>query len=239
LVENNFKKNSIDHSNSIKKSNELSIAELNFGLNLNQTQLLAFAIFSTQQDGKTTFRKHEFQKKFNIEQYRTEDAYKDSEKILDLKASVKDFELDYFSFTNIFSDMIYKEGKFIFEWNPKILEHILDLKNKYVLTDLRIASKFRSNYSWTLYEYLKAHYGRWYKYLTKEELFKLFGVSDVKSYQKAITNFKSRVLDIAINEINKYTELSVWYDQEKRGKNIVGFTLQWSAEKRKNAATKK
>lgn len=35
---------------------------MNEGLTLNQMQLFAYAIFSTQIDGKTEFRKHEFEK---------------------------------------------------------------------------------------------------------------------------------------------------------------------------------
>src|SRR5699024_11366411 len=107
--------------NGVKKSNEISMAEMNYGLDLNQKQLLAFAIYSTQQDGKTEFRKHEFQKKFGIEQYRTEDAYKDSKTIMDLKVSLKDLENDEFEFWNVYMSMKYKKGKFTFEWNPKII----------------------------------------------------------------------------------------------------------------------
>jgi len=105
----------VDYFNTIKKSNELSMAELNYGLALNQIQLFTFAIFSTQQNGKTEFRKHEFQEKFGINQYRTEDAYADTEKIMGLKVSVKDLEQDYFKFTNVFAEMTYHKGNFKFE----------------------------------------------------------------------------------------------------------------------------
>ena len=70
----NEKKQIINYENSIKKSNEFSMAKLNQGLTLNQMQLLAFAIYSTQQNAKTEFRKVAFEKKFGINEYRTEDA---------------------------------------------------------------------------------------------------------------------------------------------------------------------
>src|SRR5690625_2997205 len=184
LKNKTINKHTINHSNVIKKSNELSMAELNYGLTLNQMQLLAYAIYSTQQDGKTEFRKHEFQEKFQIKQYRTEDAYKDSEKIMDLKVSVKDLERDYFKFTSVFMEMVYNKGHFKFEWNPKMTPHILELKERYIITDLKVASNFKSGFTWRLYEYLKALYGYWHKELSKEELMKLFAVEDVKSYQK-------------------------------------------------------
>lgn len=239
MVRENENKYVIDYSNAIKKSNDLSMAELNYGLTLNQMQLLAFAIYCTQQNGKTEFKKHEFQKKFEIKQYRTEDAYIDSEKIMDLKALVKDFKQNYFKFTNIFIEMIYNKGHFRFEWNPKITPHILELKQRYVITDLKVTSHFKSGFSWRLYDYLKAHYGYWHKESLKEELMKLFGVEDVKSYQKGTAHFKRRVLDVAIDEINEYTELKVWYTEKRVGNKITGFVLYWSTGKKVSAATEK
>lgn len=89
-----------------------------------------------------------------------------------------------------------------FEWNPKITPHILELKQRYVITDLKVTSHFKSGFSWRLYDYLKAHYGYWHKESSKEGLMKLFGVENVKSYQKGTAHFKRRVLDVAIKEIN-------------------------------------
>src|SRR5699024_9375908 len=92
----NSKRLSIDYENRIKKSNEISMAKLNQGLTLNQMQLLAYAIYSTQQDGKTEFRKYELQNKFSIEKYQTRHAKEDSQKLLGLQFSVEDLENDYF-----------------------------------------------------------------------------------------------------------------------------------------------
>jgi len=235
----NTKKQVINYQNSIKKSNELSMAELNYGLTLNQMQLFAFAIFSTQQNGKTEFKKHEFQKKFEIEQYRTDDAFEDSEKIMDLKVSVKEPEKDAFKFINVFMEMEYEKGNFKFEWNPSMITHILELKQRYVITDLEVASHFKSRFSWRLYDYLRAHFGYWHIEITKEELMKLFGVSEVLSYQKGTAHFKRRVLDVAIKEINQYTELEIWYTEQKVGNKIIGFVIQWSTGERVSAATEK
>ena len=57
-----------------------------------------------------------------------------------------------------------------------MIPHILELKEKYIITDLTITSQFKSGFSWTLYEYLKAHYGYWHKPISKEALMRLFGV---------------------------------------------------------------
>jgi len=42
---------------------------------------------------------------------------------------------------------------------------------------------------------------------------------------KTMSNFKSRVLDPAIKQINKYTDITVKYDQHKQGRVITGFTF--------------
>src|SRR5690625_5190357 len=235
----NVKRKTVDYSNTIKKSNEFSMAKLNQGLTLNQMQLLAFAIFSTQRNGETMFRKHEFQEKFEIGQYRTEHVYEDSQEISALQFSTQDFKNNKFSFTNVFNSIKYENGLFDFRWNKDMLPHILELKNKYVITDLTITSKFKSGFSWVLYDYLKAHYGYWNKKVTKDEMMKLFSVENKKSYQANTSRFKQSVLNVAVRELNKYTELEVWYTDEKVGNKITGFTLHWSTGKRVARVTDK
>jgi len=112
LVRRNIKKQIINYENSIKKSNELSMAKLNHGLTLNQMQLLAYAIYSTQQDGKTEFIKADFERKFNLARYKTEDAYEDSDKISALRFSTSNLEERTFRFTPVFSDLQYDNGTF-------------------------------------------------------------------------------------------------------------------------------
>lgn len=239
MVRHNEKKQVITYENTIRKSNELSMAKLNHGLTLNQMQLLAFAIFSTQQNGATEFCKADFEKKFNIEKYQTIHAKKDASKLSHLQFSVEDLENDYFEYWNFFRGIRYKEGLFTFKWTEEMVPHILELKEKYVSTDLSITAKFKSSFSWTLYDYLKAHYGYWHKPITKEELMKLFGVQEKKSYQSNASLLKQYVLDVAVAEINQYTELKVCYKEEKKGRSIVGFDLIWSNGKTVASATKK
>lgn len=218
----------VANADSIKKSNELSTAKMSQGLTLNQMQLLSYAIYSTQQDGSTTFIKADFERKFGLNEYRTEDAKKDSKRILSIQAGFEDLENDTFEYMNVFHKMKYEKGTFRFQWAPEITSHILDLKDKYVLTDLKITANFKSGFSWTLYDYLRGRYGSWYVSLSKEATIKLFGVEDKKSYQQNTSLFKKRVLDTAISEVNEFTELNVKYEDIKEGRSIVGFKLMWS-----------
>ena len=239
MVRKNLKAKLISHENSIKKSNELSMSKLNQGLTLNQMQLLAFSIFCTQQNGVTEFHKADFEKKFGIQKYKTEDARKDSDKVTSVKFGYWDPEKDYFDFWNVFRGMRYHAGVFHFTWTEEMIPHILELKDKYITTDLTIASKFKSSFSWTLYDFIRAHYGYWHKSISKEELMKLFGVQNTKTYLENTGRFRKTVLDVAIAEINKHTELEIRYNLEKEGRSIIGFDLIWSNGQKLTSATKK
>lgn len=227
MVRKNEKETLINYENSIFKSNEISMSKLNQGLSLNQMQLLAYAIYSTQQNGKTEFHKADFEKKFEID-YKTEHAKQDSRKLFGLEFSIEDLQNDYFEYWHVFASIKYQKGLFTFKWCEEFVPHILELKEKYITTDLTITSQFKSGFSWTLYDYLKAHYGYWHKTISKEGLMRLFGVEDKKTYKNNTGRFKTSVLDVAIAEINQYTELEVRYVEEKEGRSIVGFDLIWS-----------
>lgn len=228
----------INYENSIKKSNELSMAKLNSGLTLNQMQLLAYAIYATQQKNKTEFHKADFEKMFKLEKYQTKHAKEDVPKLSRLQFSVVDLEKNVVDYLNIFQRIRYDNGLFTFKWADDMVPHILGLE-KYNLVDLDVKSKFKSSFSWTLYDYLKAHYGYWHKPITKEALMKLFCVEDKKTYQNNTGDFKKTVLDVAIAEINDLTELEVRYTENKEGRSIVGFDLIWSNGPTSPSATKK
>lgn len=238
MVRRNSKNNVIDYKNTIQKSNELSMAKLNQGLKLNQMQLLAYAIYSTQQDGKTEFKKVDFERKFEIKKYQTIQAKEDSRKLLKLDFSIEDLENDFFEFWNVFQSIRYSDGFFTFKWTDDMIPHILELKT-FSLIDLTITSKFSSSFSWTLYEYLKGHFGNWYKEISKEGIMKLFNVEDRVTYQNNTNRLKNSVLDVAIEEINEYTELEVWYTEKKIGNKITSFVLHWSSGKNVKSATEK
>lgn len=217
----------IDKSNTIKKSNELSAGKMIGGLTLNQAQLFAFAILVTQKDGLAEFKKSDFEKQFDLEHYHTRDAREDARSLI--KLSIHTFyNYEDWSIRNVFSSISYRKGLFSFAWSEDFKPHILGLKERYTMIDLSIAGKFKSSFSWTLYEYLLAKYGYREIEISKDELMQLFSVDKVASYQKNTSMLKNRVLNVAINEINQHTELTVSYDDVKKGRAITGFSLNIS-----------
>ena len=178
------------------------------GLSLNQMRLLAFSMLKTQKDNQVYFSKAEFEKQFNIENYDPKDAYQDALELFKLIYESYDAIEKEITVIHVFNRMKYgykKDGQFTFEWHDEILPHILDLKERFVLIDLRVASQFKSSFTWILYEYAKGHYGKHYLEFTKAELMRLFNVHDVKSYQKNTSQFKSKVLDLSLIHISEPT----------------------------------
>lgn len=90
---------------------------------------------------------------------------------------------------------------------------------------LEQTAKMQSTYSVRLYELLV----QW-KSAKKTPLLQLdcfrqqLGVG-VDEYE-LMSNFKKRVLDLAVKEINEISDITVSYDQEKRGKRIIGFKFK-------------
>lgn len=229
----------VNKENSIKKSNEISKAKLFYGLTLNQMQLFSYAIYITQKNSDTAFRKVDFEKKFNIEKYQTRQAKHDSRQLMSLAIELKSEDTDSFKFRNVFNGIDYEKGKFTFEWSNYIKPHILELKNKFIETDLTITMHFRSSFSWTLYDLIKASYGRYYLEFAKEELMVVFSVDKVKSYKENTSLLKKNVLDIAVEEVNRYTEYRVHYEEIKKGRAIIGFKILFDKGATLKAATKK
>lgn len=62
-------------------------------------------------------------------------------------------------------------------------------------------------------------------YISYQELRTRFEIGS-KEYER-MSNFKSRVLEPALKQINDLTDIEVSYVQEKKGRSIVGFTFKY------------
>lgn len=104
---------------------------------------------------------------------------------------------------------------------------------------LEQTSKLTSVYAVRLYELLM----QW-KTTFKTPVFELntfrsqlgLGVNEYK----LMSDFKKRVLDLAVSQINEYTDITVSYEQHKKGRAITGFSFTFKQKKvEKPAKTKK
>ena len=53
---------------------------------------------------------------------------------------------------------------------------------------------------------------------------------------KAMNNFKAKVLDLAVSQINEHTDITVKYKQVKQGRTITGFTFTFKQKAKATTA---
>ena len=110
----------------------------------------------------------------------------------------------------------------------KLKPYLLALKERYTQYELQYILAMKSVYAIRLYEILQSKIigevprpkGADVK-LTVEEIREKLGIEDNK--YKQVGGIKSKVLDVAINEINRVSLYRVTYKDIKKGRFVVGF----------------
>ncbi|POZ09076.1 replication initiation protein [Acinetobacter baumannii] len=221
----------------IVKDNALINASYN--LELVEQRLILLAIIEARQNGKgintndhlivhaSTYIEH-----FNVEKH---SAY------MSLKEACKNLFARQFSYEEInpngsstqytsrwVSKIGYtkKEGTVHIIFAPDVVPLITRLEKHFTSYELEQVAQLQSKYATRLYEILIAwrSTGKVPEISLSEFRAKL-GVSD--SEYKIISNFKLRVLDVAVSQINKYTDITVTYEQHKKGRTIIGFSFRF------------
>ena len=109
-------------------------------------------------------------------------------------------------------------------FSPSIVPYITNLEKQFTSYDLEQVAELNSRYSVRLYEIVIAwkNNGKTNQ-ISIQDLRDRLGLLDDE--YTAIHNFKARVLQASINEINKKTVITLSYEQHKQGRKIVGFTF--------------
>lgn len=115
-------------------------------------------------------------------------------------------------------------------FSSDVIPMITRLETQYTEYELKQISSLQSEYAIRLYEQLI----RWRSVgkvpqMKLEELRNKLGVEPEK-YQQ-MNNFKAKVLDRAIKQINEHTDITATYIQHKQGKVITGFTFSFKQKK--------
>lgn len=111
-----------------------------------------------------------------------------------------------------------------------VIPLITRLDSCYTEFDLKQVSSLQSEYAIRLYELMMQwrRTGKVPKIELKDLRDKL-GV-EVDQY-KDMNNFKGRVLDHAVKQINEFTDITVKYEQHKTGRKVTGFTFTFRQKK--------
>ena len=120
---------------------------------------------------------------------------------------------------------------------PDVVPLITRLEKHFTSYQIQQVTQLTGKYAIRLYELLIAwrEVGKVPQIELSEFRVKL-GVEDDE--YKAMNHFKSRVLEPSIKQINEHTDITVKYDQHKRGRNITGFTFTFKYKLQVEKTTK-
>ncbi len=211
-------------------------------LTLIQRKLINYLIYVVQKNGYKDLYEtniHDLKKMCNISitdtLYLKNQFRKLSEISIEFNYLNKDKQETWQKMTFLASVEIFLgTGKIEFEFSKKLIERIIKPKMYSALNIVLIAG-LRSSYSVILYEFLRDYLSEIpskhsIPFLTINQLKELMGIN-INEY-KLFQNFKVRVLDVAIKEINEKADISCNYKLIKmsgKGQKITG--VQFYARK--------
>lgn len=130
---------------------------------------------------------------------------------------------------------MYKEGFLYIKLHNDLAPFLLNLYKDYTPLQLGIILSLKGTHTLTIYEWLK----KWVKIQKKtiplSELKEKLGVHEVKSYDN-FADFKKRILEPAIKEINEKSDLYFTYEPKKEKQKVTSliFTILLKNEIVKN-----
>ena len=123
------------------------------------------------------------------------------------------------------------EVKFMFA--NAIIPMLVELERNFTTYEITQVANLQSRYAMRLYEFLIRYKTSKKLEITLEDLRFRFGI--LEHEYKAMGDFKKFVLDLAVKQINEYTDITVKYEQHKKGRTITGFTFTFKYKNKPKA----
>ena len=111
----------------------------------------------------------------------------------------KDPERKTFTYLSIITMADYRDGKFTIEWNDHLKNYLVGLENNFTLLNLNLMSKFKSTWSFRLYEILRS---KSFNYKNEDQTNQHFEFD----YYLAELKFEMGVANANIPQVRKYLE---------------------------------
>lgn len=133
-------------------------------------------------------------------------------------------EVAYERFTQS-AKYVENEATVKFMFANSIIPMLVELERNFTSYEIEQVANLQSRYAMRLYECLIRFKASKLLNITLDELRFRFGLLDTE--YKVMSDFKKRVLDMAVKDINDNTDITVSYDQHKQGRTITGFTFKF------------
>lgn len=111
-------------------------------------------------------------------------------------------------------------GKAFVRIDEDMVPYLFDLGQNFTAYQLRNILGMKSAYSIRIYELMKSYEFRSKIEIDLQELKRLLDVENVKSYA-VYNDFRRKVLDIAVREINDLSDINISYEPVRKGKKFV------------------
>lgn len=229
----------------VVKDNALINASYN--LDTTEQRLILLAIVQAREvskgvDAMSTLEVHaqHYMKQFNVDRHAAYEALKNAaNSLFERKFSYKGIheatQKEKVVKSRWVSKIAYVDAAGILElvFAPDVIPLITQLEQSFTSYELKQISSLSSKYAIRLYELLIQwrSVGKTPVFLIDDFRFKLGLGSDE---YKIMSNFKKKVLDTAITQINEKTDIIASYEQHKSGRNITGFSFSFYSKKIKD-----
>ena len=211
---------------SVVKANEL-IQNTRFNLSMQEQKIILYLISKIKPNDteikEQTFNIKEFCKVCGIDDDNGKNYQDLKNTIQDLSTKNSWIRIDekteklFFWITD--ATIIKDDGIVKIKLHEGLTPYLLQLREKFTQYGLIYELPMRSQYSMRIYELLKSYENIHKKTFTVEELKKKL-MCDNKSYEN-FSNFKAKVLDIALKEINALTDIDAEFTTHKTGRKTT------------------
>jgi plasmid replication initiation protein len=222
-------------SDLVVKANKL--IEARYRLSLVEQQLVGFAITRAREEQRGLFADHpitiratDFAEQFGCDAKSVYEQLKDGmarlyERSITL-ISTDDRGLEVVTKTRWISQANYINvaGEISFIFAPLLVDYVTRLdKNEFTQYKLSQIGNMTSWYAVRIYELLVQYLAAGSRTIMLEELKEMLCIG---AEYPSIKDFKKWVVDVAIEQINEHTDLSVGYEQIKKGRVVAGFNFK-------------
>lgn len=168
--------------------------------------------------------------------------YKDldaiSSKLMRYEIEIRDNENERFEKIRPFPYSKYEFGRFYLRIEQSMEEHLLELKERFTIYDINNIRMLSSNYSLRIYEVLKSY--EWVNEYAFDilEFKQIIGVLTIKDGKvendlySRYYDFKKRVLLVAQEEINTFTDITFKFEEIKKGRKVDKLKFYISANEK-------